>query len=171
MPNNMLLAFVLLLSSFPTHGFSDEHKGGKNLSPVTNELYKNTCGHCHFAYQPGLLPERSWKKMMDFPGTHPGGALSLDASTKEKIRKYLVQNSAENSPSKASAKMLASINSGCAPLRISEVPYIKYKHREIQPDVFKRKSVSSIGNCTACHRKAGQGVYGNDVLIPKRQTG
>ena len=167
----MLLAFVLLLSSFPSHGFSDEHKGGINLLPVTNELYKNTCGTCHFAYQPGLLPERSWKKMMDFPGTHPGGALSLDASTKQKIRKYLVQNSAENSPSKASAKMLASIDSGRTPLRISELPYIKQKHHEILSDVFKRKSVSSRGNCIACHRKAARGVYDYDVVIPKKQIG
>ena len=171
MPNNMLVAFVLLLSSFPPHGFSDEHKGGKNLLPVTNELYKKTCGACHFAYQPGLLPERSWKKIMDSPGTHPGGAFSLDGSTKEKIRKYLAQNSAENSPSKRSGKMLATIDSGRTPLRISEVPYIKYKHQEIRPDVFKRKSVSSRGNCIACHRKAGQGVYDGDVVIPKSQTG
>jgi len=171
MPNNMLVAFVLLLSSFPPQGFSDEHKGGKNLLPVTNEFYKKTCGACHFAYQPGLLPERSWKKMMDSPGTHPGSALSLDGSTKEKIRKYLVQNSAENSPSKSSGKMLASIDSGRTPLRISEVPYIKHKHNEIRPDVFNRKSVRSRGNCIACHRKAGQGVYDRDVVIPRRQIG
>ena len=171
MPNNMLVAFILLLSSFPSQNFSDEHKGGKNLLPVSNGLYKKSCGACHFAYQPGLLPERSWKKMMDSPGTHPGGAFSLDGSTKEKIRKYLVQNSAENSPSKRSGKLLASIDSGRTPLRISEVPYIKRKHLEIRPDVFKRKSVSSRGNCIACHRKAGQGVYDHDVVIPKKQIG
>jgi len=166
MPNNLLAAFVLLLSSFPSQNFYDEHKGGKNFLPVTNELYKKTCGSCHFAYQPGLLPERSWEKIMDSLGTHPGVFLSLEDSTKEKIRKYLVQNSAENSPSKRSGKILASIDSGRTPLRVSEVPYIKYKHDEIRPDVFKRKSVSSRGNCIACHRKAGQGVYDRDVVIP-----
>jgi hypothetical protein len=167
----MLAAFILLLSTFPPYGFSDEHKGGENLLPVSNELYKKTCGACHFAHQPGLLPERSWKKIMDSPGTHFGGALSLDDRTKEKIRKYLVHNCAENSPSKRSEKMLATIDSGRTPLRISEVPYIKHKHNEISPDVFKRKSVRSRGNCVACHRKAGQGIYDQAVVIPKGQTG
>ncbi len=167
----MLVAFILLLSSFPSQNISDEHKGGENLLPVSNKLYKKTCGACHFAYQPGLLPERSWKKLMDSPGAHPGGALSLDDSTKEKIRKYLVHNCAENSPSKRSGNMLATIDSGRTPLRISEVPYIKRKHNEIRPDVFKRKSVNSRGNCIACHRKAGLGVYDHDAVIPKRQTG
>ena len=171
MPNNVVAAFILLLSSFPPYGFSDEHKGGENLLPVTNELYKKTCGVCHFAYQPGLLPERSWKKMMDSPSTHPGGDLSLDSNTKEMIRKYLVHNCAENSPSKKSEKMLATIDSGRTPLRISEVPYIKRKHDEIRPDVFKRKSVNSRGNCIACHRKAGQGIYDHYVVIPRRLTG
>ena len=167
MPNNMLVAFVLLLSSFPPHGNADEHKGGNNVLPVTSELYKKTCGSCHFAYQPGLLPERSWEKILDSLGTHPGGSLLLDGSTREKTRKYLVQNSAENSPSKSSGKMLATIDSGRTPLRISDVPYIKYKHNEISPDVFRRKSVKSRGNCIACHRKAGQGVYDRDVVIPQ----
>ena len=167
MPNNMLVAFVLLLSSLPPQGFSDEYKGGENLLPVKNELYKKSCGACQFAYQPGLLPERSWKKIMDTPGSHPGGTISLDDRTKEKIRKYLALNSAENSPSKRSEKMLATIDSGRTPLRISEVPYIRHKHDEIRPDVFKRKSVNSRGNCIACHRKAGQGVYDHDVIIPK----
>lgn len=38
MPNNMLVAFVLLLSSFPPHGFSDEYKGENNLLPVRVRL-------------------------------------------------------------------------------------------------------------------------------------
>lgn len=169
MPNNTVVAFILLLSSFSSNGLSSEHGSGKNLPPVTDELYRKTCGACHFAYQPGLLPERSWKKILGSEGRHPGGVLYLDSSTKDKIREYLVKNSAEYSPSKRSGKMLASIDSGRTPLRITDVPYIKHKHCQIHDEVFKRKYVGSRGNCIACHRKARQGIYDRGVIIPQRQ--
>jgi hypothetical protein len=35
-----------------------------DVAPVKNALYLEECGACHFAYQPGLLPSRSWKKML-----------------------------------------------------------------------------------------------------------
>jgi hypothetical protein len=28
------------------------------------KLYLNECGSCHTAYAPGLLPARSWKRML-----------------------------------------------------------------------------------------------------------
>ncbi len=146
--------------------FADDHKESKTLPKVTNATYKTNCGSCHFAYQPGLLPVKSWQKIMDSPGGHPGGDLSLDKKTKAEIRKYLTQNSAEYSPSKRSRKILASIGSD-VPTRISEVPYIREKHREIKQKVFWRKSVGSRGNCIACHKTAESGDYDDDnVSIP-----
>jgi hypothetical protein len=29
------------------------------LKPVTNQTYEETCGDCHFGYQPELLPSAS----------------------------------------------------------------------------------------------------------------
>ena len=33
---------------------NDDHDRSDYLKPVTNQTYKETCGECHFAYQPEL---------------------------------------------------------------------------------------------------------------------
>ncbi len=155
-----------LVVFLPLWAAAGEHEG-KTLPRVTNEPYKATCGSCHLAYQPGLLPSRSWLKIVDEPGGHPGGDLRLDEKTKAALRGYLGQNGAEASGSKRSRKIVASLGGG-APTRISDVPYIREKHHEIAPQVFSRASVGSRGNCVACHRTAESGDYDDDnVSIPK----
>jgi nitrate/TMAO reductase-like tetraheme cytochrome c subunit len=142
-------------------------KGAKHLAVVANDTYKKICGSCHLAYQPGLLPARSWVKMIDVPDAHPGGALSLDEKTKTEVKNYLTRNSAENSQSKLSKKIMDSIGSD-VPVRISEVPYIQHKHREITQETFSRKAIGSRSNCIACHKSAKIGLYDDDdVVIPK----
>ena len=45
----------------------DDWEASRNtpgVEPVTNVDYQNECGACHFAYQPGLLPARSWQALM-----------------------------------------------------------------------------------------------------------
>ncbi len=158
--------FILVCILAPYLVFAGEHKDGKAIPAVTNETYKKNCGVCHFAYQPGLLPARSWAKIMDSSDGHPGGNLSIDEKSKSEIKKYLVQNSAEHSSAKRSKKILNSIGSD-TPVRISEIPYIKQKHREISQEVFSRKVIGSRANCVACHRSAAGGVYeDDDVVIP-----
>ena len=152
---------------FPCLTFAGDHKEIKAMPAVANETYKKNCGACHFAYQPGLLPARSWVKIVDSPGGHPGGSLSLDAKSKSEIKSYLEQNSAEHSSSKRSRKILRSIG-GDTPVRISETAYIKEKHREIDQNIFTRKSIGSRANCAACHRSAANGIYeDDDVVIPR----
>ncbi len=164
----ILVAFfaVLAVSSI---SLAEENEGSENLPPITNDFYRKECGACHFLYQPGLLPERSWIKIMDTLDKHFGEDASLDSAAKEKIKKYLVQNSAEKSASKRSKRILSSIKSSSTPARISETPYIQSKHRRISKDVFKRESIKSISNCIACHKTADEGFYeDDDVVIPKK---
>ncbi len=53
-------------------------------------------------------------------------------------------------------------------MRITDTPYIREKHHEIKPEVFKRESVGSSSNCIACHTTAEEGIYEEDnVKIPK----
>jgi len=159
----MSLLSIIIFSS--VWAFAGEHGESKGLPKITNETYRTNCGGCHFAYQPGLLPARSWQAITD--GGHPGGGLSLDKKAKAEIRNYLTQNSAERSNAKRSRKILASLGSS-VPTRISEVPYIREKHHEIDPDVFLRKAIGSRGNCIACHKTAANGDYDDDnVAIPK----
>ncbi len=161
----MSLRSMLLL--FPVCALAGEHGEAKTLASATSPAYRASCGSCHFAYQPGLLPARSWLKIVNDPGGHPGGDLALDAKARAEIGTYLTQNSAERSAAKRSRKILASVGSG-APTRISEVPYIREKHHELRDEVFTRPSVGSRGNCVACHRTAESGDYDDDhVTIPR----
>lgn len=166
MTKTISLLSIIVLFSFPA--LAGEHGDERRALPrVTNEVYKTACGSCHFAYQPGLLPARSWVKIINSPGAHPGGDLAIDKKTKAEIRRYLTQNSAENTEVKRSQKILASIGSG-VPTRISEIPYIMEKHAEIDPQVFSRPSVSWRGNCIACHKTAENGDYDDDyATIPR----
>jgi len=70
---------------------------------------------------------------------------------------------------KRAVKIMRSLG-GQTPSRITEVPYIRDKHRgdDIPADAFRRKSVGSKSNCIACHTTAGKGTYEEDyVKIPK----
>ena len=54
------------------------------------------------------------------------------------------------------------------PMRITDIPYIRRKHHELDSAVFNRESIGSSANCTACHITAEKGIYDDDdVKIPK----
>ncbi|MFA5352817.1 MAG: diheme cytochrome c [Thermodesulfovibrionales bacterium] len=147
----------------------EKREGRSDLPQVNNQGYLKECGACHFAYQPGLLPSRSWNSLMNTLDKHFGTDASLDDDTKAKITAYLTDNSAENSPSKRSRKFLNSIPASETPLRISETPYFKDKHREIRASVYKRESIKSPAHCDKCHTSADRGSYSEDfVKIPKK---
>jgi hypothetical protein len=176
-----LITFYALWADDEHHGNAHSHrgkldddvdeKGGQNhekrLKHVTNGIYNETCGACHFAYQPGLLPSGSWAKVLSNLKDHFGETVDIDAASKEVIEKYLTDNAAEKSQWKRSRKILRSLK-GETPLRITQVPYIIHKHQDIRPEVLTRDTVRSLSNCSACHRSAAQGIYDDDdAVIPK----
>jgi len=64
-----LILIVVVVYMFITNGiYADDHKRKKRrkegVQPVTNAFFSEECGQCHFAYPPGLLPERSWEKLI-----------------------------------------------------------------------------------------------------------
>jgi Dihaem cytochrome c len=141
--------------------------GSKQLQPVTNPAYKETCGGCHFAYQPELLPTASWAKLLSGFDDHFGQTLDIDSETLATLTDYLKGNGADKSSSRQAARIMKSLGVG-VPIRITDVPYIRDQHHEISSDVFSRKSIGSLSNCSACHRTAENGVYDDDfVEIPK----
>ncbi len=140
----------------------------RGFPAVDNAAYVKECSSCHFLYQPGLLPERSWEALMKNTGKHFGEDLALDEKTVAEIAGYLAANSAERSRTEWSGKILDSLKKTEAPLRITEAPYIVRKHREVRAEVFKRPSVKSFSNCGACHTKGADGNFEEDyVKIPK----
>ncbi len=142
----------------------------KEVQPVDNKAYKEECSGCHMAYQPGLLPARSWEKMLNEKALndHFGDNASLDADTLKEILTYAVANSADKSYYKRSRKIALATETGDAPLRITEVRYIKRKHHKIPEKMIKgNKDVKSLSFCNACHTKAEEGNFDNDtVKIP-----
>lgn len=139
-----------------------------DVAPVNSELYKNECGACHFAYQPGLLPAASWERMMTGLDDHFGDNAELDQTTTDTIRRYLLDNAADRSDYKRSRKIVQAQPQGAAPLRITETRYFVRKHDELPARlVVDNPKVSSYSRCEACHQGAERGSYDDDgVRIP-----
>ncbi|MDH5527570.1 MAG: diheme cytochrome c [Nitrospirota bacterium] len=143
----------------------------KEVAPVTDPLYLEECGACHFAFPPGLLPSRSWSALMDAAALedHFGDDATLPEEDRAAIARLLDTASADRSWYKRSIKVRRSIPAGEAPLRISEVPYIKKRHHELtEADWKDNPKVNSMANCNACHRRAERAVFDDDtVKIPR----
>ena len=144
-----------------------EHHVKESLTLVNNPTYRETCGTCHFAYQPELLPSASWQKILDGLDDHFGEAIKLDPDTRKIITEYVKVNAADHSSAKRAVEIMRCLGTR-TPLRITEIPYILRKHHKVPPKVLKRDSIGSLSNCSACHTTAENGIYEDDyVVIPR----
>lgn len=167
----ILIAGGLLSASVVAIGADGERDGdwsftrtatrrAADVPPVNNALYRSECGSCHFAFQPGFLPARSWDKLMTGLSDHFGENAELDPDTVRTLTDYLVANAAEKVRTRRSLKFVDSIPASKAPLRISEVPYFVRKHEKIPARLIKDNSkVGSLSNCAACHTRAEEGSF------------
>ncbi|GKT12319.1 MAG: hypothetical protein ISEC1_P1297 [Thiomicrorhabdus sp.] len=148
----------------------DGHWGRSTLdvAPVTNATYKEECGSCHMAYQPGFLPARSWTKMMGDLENHFDENAELDAETQKQLTVYLTENAADYSDYKRSNAMMNSLRANDAPLRITGTRYFIRKHDELPKRmVANNPEVQSFSRCETCHTTANKGSYNeHKVLIP-----
>jgi len=153
----------------------DEHEGGGmwkqsrlDVAPVENTFYNEECGSCHFPYQPGWLPARSWQKMMGGLEDHFGENAELDSVDAQQITDYLVKNAADTSNYKRSRGITRSLSKNDAPLRITDIRYFKRKHHELSSRMVKNNpEVRSFSNCELCHTRAARGSYNeHQVKIP-----
>jgi hypothetical protein len=147
----------------------EEGEGRDKLMPtVTNAKWKAECSSCHMLYHPGLLPERSWNKVMAGLDKHFGENASLDAATNDEITKFLALNSADKQDNRRSNRIYQSIPANVAPMRISDTRYFTSKHDEVSSATFKRKSIGSPSNCVACHKNAEKGDFSeSQIKIPR----
>ncbi|MBA3009971.1 MAG: diheme cytochrome c [Proteobacteria bacterium] len=145
----------------------DGSHSGNSKRTQKNTVYQDTCGECHFAYQPDLMPTASWTALMKSLDDHFGESIELDDDSMKTIADYLNTNSADNSRTKRGTKIIKSLKNKM-PMRITEIPYLVHEHHEISPNVFDRESIGSFSNCVACHTTAEDGIYDDDnVRIPK----
>ena len=146
-----------------------DHKRKKHHGPVravpVNSLHQQSCGGCHLAYPPGLLPARSWRKLVEEQAQHFGEDLGLDQARKRELKAYLEAYASDASWGKLGRKMMRGLGSD-VPLRITETPYILKKHRgrHLPPGALQRKTVGSLANCGACHPGAARGDFDDDAV-------
>lgn len=131
------------------------------------KLYKNECGSCHMAYQPGLLPKRSWQRVMTTLEDHFGTDATLDAADAQKIASYLNTHAANAMPTGKHMQKVATSVDPDAPMQISKTRYFVKEHRQIPLRYVKQPEVKSFANCNACHTKAESGSYRErEIFIP-----
>ncbi len=139
-----------------------------DLPVPPNKLYASECAACHMAYPPGMLPERSWAKIMASLEDHFGEDASLDEAERKDIENFLRGHAADRLPNRFSRSILRSIPAGEAPLRFTETAFFRQRHREVPARMVSgNPKVRSFANCAACHSMAERGVFDEEsVRIP-----
>ncbi|MEJ2620597.1 MAG: diheme cytochrome c [Candidatus Thiodiazotropha sp.] len=132
------------------------------------ERYNEECGSCHFPYQPGFLPEASWRKVMLGLADHFGENAELSDYDAEYLLNYLVQNAAESRSGEVSRKVLWSLRSQQPPMRITETGFFRHEHHEISPRMLNNNGETiHFSNCDSCHTRAIQGSFNeHEIKIP-----
>jgi hypothetical protein len=170
-----VVAGISLLLSVTVYGDDDhEEKQGwfgqsrLDVAPVKNSTYQAECGSCHFAYQPGWLPQRSWQAIIGGLENHFGDNAELGTADRKNILGFLMTHAADMSNYKRSKRITGSLKQDEIPLRISDTIYFKRKHNEIPASYVKgNKMVGSFSNCATCHTRADSGSFNeHEVNIP-----
>lgn len=128
--------------------------GGRGMPRDMPKAYVAECAACHTAYTPGLLPARSWQRIMTGLDRHYGTDASLDPATVQQLSRWL----------QANAGTYKRVTEEPPQDRITRSAWFVHKHDGIAPPVWKLASVKSAANCGACHTGADQGQYDDDHL-------
>jgi Dihaem cytochrome c len=148
-----VLAFLLL-----AQGASADDDGLAAARAPLLPAYRSECSGCHVAYPPGMLPAAAWRRVIDDLPHHYGTDASLDPATASALRDWLAGSAGPPHPSSA------------APTgdRITRSAWFARQHREVSAATWKRASIRSPANCSACHTHADQGAFNeHDVRIPR----
>jgi hypothetical protein len=150
-----VLAFAAVLgTSFAAYADEDSRRPGQPLLPK----YQQECASCHVAYPPGMLPASSWQRLMTGLPRHFGADASQDATSVKELSTWLA----------ASAGTSNRVREAPPEDRITRSAWFTRKHDEVPPAAWKRPTVKSPSNCSACHAQADQGEFNErHVRIPR----
>ena len=118
------------------------------------KAYMQECGACHIAYPPGLLPARSWQRLMAGLDAHFGSDAALDPDTAQPLSQWLQANAATSRKRRTEPPQD----------RITRADWFVREHRRIDPAVWSHPGVKSAANCAACHPGAERGDFDDDDL-------
>jgi len=145
-----------------------KHGYNETITTIESKVYVESCGVCHWAYVPALLPYKSWENVIGTLSDHFGNPVQLTDQQLKDVTAYLLSNSSDKSSLKIGRKITQSLG-GSIPGRVVDVPYIVGKHKKIEQATFSRESVRSLSNCIACHPSAANGMFDDDdVRIPSK---
>jgi nitrate/TMAO reductase-like tetraheme cytochrome c subunit len=148
------LACVAVLAIF-TAGVASAESG---FAVAPHAKHQQECSSCHVAYPPGLLPAASWARLMSNLGKHFGTDASLDAASTQEIGTWLKANAGTGRHGSEEPPQD----------RISKAKWFVRQHDEVSAGTWKRASIGSPSNCSACHAGAAKGNFSeHEVRIPK----
>ncbi len=130
---------------------ADDHAAWPRNTPPA---YAQECGSCHVALPPGMLPARSWQRLMAGLDKHYGTDASLDAAMVQQLGDWLQANAGTGKRVREEPPQD----------RITRSAWFERKHRKIDPAVWQLPSVKTAVNCAACHVGAEQGRFDDDDL-------
>tara|TARA_X000001036_G_scaffold432780_1_gene469251 strand:+ start:307 stop:855 length:549 start_codon:yes stop_codon:yes gene_type:complete len=131
-----------------------------------NPAYIEECGACHLAYPPGLMPSKTWDKVMTGLSDHFGENAELDDETAQLIMSYLQQESLRPGKPTVMSEMLRNLPQN-PPLRMTEFPAFLAAH-EIIGEQLEMESFPEgfLSPCADCHRQAADGIFEKDRMHP-----
>ncbi|MEO5751343.1 MAG: cytochrome b/b6 domain-containing protein [Usitatibacter sp.] len=132
---------------------------------TATQPWSKECGSCHLAYPPGLLPTRSWVRMLEEQDKHFAEDLGLSAAAVAKLTQ------AANTPAAAWGPwaISASAPTSQAPQRITELDRWRAIHHRVPDERFKAKGVAGKHDCSACHRDAASGIFHPRMIQTAKQ--
>lgn len=161
----VLLGTWVVLAGMPAWGMN----GGAVCLPYpVNQKYTEECGSCHVAYSPSLLPARSWRKLMANLEAHFESDASIEEPVRLAIEEHLLEYAMDGSEATCRMGMMnRGLSRRDVPLRITETPYFRRLHRDLNAEIWKHEKVGTPANCGACHTRAAEGRYAEkEVRLP-----
>jgi hypothetical protein len=156
----IFMAFSLFIASvFAARALADDDR----FPPITSEAVSSECGECHLVYQPQMLPQRSWRKLLDDRTDHFGEELALDEETAKQVLRYLSDNASDAGGRKKGRKFARGLAPGDTPIRITDTPRWRKKHHELSESVWADPRIGFKGECDVCHTEARRGRYDDDA--------
>jgi len=148
-----------VLTTLPPRGFTQVHYP---------RAYLEECGACHDPYHPSLLPADRWDELLAGLDDHFGEDASLDASTTEEIRRFLVGTAAFAWDTEAAREIRASLpDDGLGRLRMTASSWWRMRHGRLDDAWFRSPDVGGRINCGGCHGDALTGLFADgEIRLP-----
>lgn len=141
------LIAIVLPGSLPQVGMA-----ATPLPVVSHTGWQEKCGDCHMLYHPGLLPARSWERLMEGLKKHFGRNVGMDAALRADITAFLVANAADRSGHPLSQTIAKSLSTSDRPTRVSTTRWFETAHANI-------RKVEHFEQCVICHRRSPAGDF------------